>query len=703
MKNKSERAITRVVITTGISSVVTQLLTIREFLALFSGNEFVIALILFSWLILGGLGTLLARPAGIHPSRATLNRLALLSFLLAALSPVQIMVIRVLRDIFFIHGASVGFYPTFAFTFCTIAPYCLILGFVLPYSLFVIRAKNPDYPGIHIYMSDNLGDVAGGALFSFALVFLFTPMQALAFANLPLAVCTFLIFKPPSQPATQGVLFTAATLAVLVMCVYFEKPSLAPEEGGLAFYKESRYGRITVHKDREQFTLFMEGRPVFSSINIRTAEEAVHYPLSQIEKKDHILMISARAGMMGELAKHHPRTVDYVELDPALTSVLFEFNLIQKIPALHVIHRDGRAFLSETDKTFDAILLNLPEPETFQLNRFYTSHFFDLVSRRLSPDGIFCFSIQGYDNYLAEPQRRKLSSIHNTVSMFFPHILMLPGEKIYFLCGNRPIEKNIPARLKKMGISTAYISSYFYGNLTDRRIDYLSALVDPEVPRNTDDSPRLMNIMFSQWFAKFTASPKWFIITLIVFTGMYLFRITREEFVLFSTGCMTMGSEILVIFAFQVVFGYIYFQIGMIVTVFLAGLLPGAWLGEKLSRQGRNVLVLTDCMLIFLTVIFILVFTFGKEMLTASSFLLFGFSISLLCGFQFPAAFHLRGADNVAAVHTFSADLIGAAIGTLITSIVLIPYAGILWTASGLIFLKLISLIIMVNDNGNKP
>ena len=61
MKKKSERAITRVVIATGISSVVTQLLIIREFLSQFKGNEFVIALILFNWLFLGGLGTMLAR------------------------------------------------------------------------------------------------------------------------------------------------------------------------------------------------------------------------------------------------------------------------------------------------------------------------------------------------------------------------------------------------------------------------------------------------------------------------------------------------------------------------------------------------------------------------------------------------------------------------------------------------------------------
>jgi len=56
---------------------------------------------------------------------------------------------------------------------------------------------------------------------------------------------------------------------------------------------------------------------------------------------------------------------------------------------------------------------------------------------------------------------------------------------------------------------------------------------------------------------------------------------------LFSTGFLTMGSEILVIFVYQILYGYIYVQIGLIVTIFLAGLMPGAMLGEKLRRGGK--------------------------------------------------------------------------------------------------------------------
>ncbi|MFC1815965.1 hypothetical protein ACFL0M_08490, partial [Thermodesulfobacteriota bacterium] len=83
MKKINDRAIIRVVIATGISSVVTQLLTIREFLTQFQGNEIVIALILFNWLILGGIGTLMARVIVKHSRKPTANILAWLSLVLS--------------------------------------------------------------------------------------------------------------------------------------------------------------------------------------------------------------------------------------------------------------------------------------------------------------------------------------------------------------------------------------------------------------------------------------------------------------------------------------------------------------------------------------------------------------------------------------------------------------------------------------------
>ena len=269
------------------------------------------------------------------------------------------------------------------------------------------------------------------------------------------------------------------------------------------------------------------------------------------------------------------------------------------------------------------------------------------------------------------------------------------ARKVFFLCSDLPLTTDIPAVLKQKGISTAYIGGFYYGNLTQERIDYLNKQLDPSTPQNIDTAPYLMRLMFSQWFAKYQTSPMGFFLVLAVLTLIYLFRISREEFVLFTTGCTTMGSEILVIFAFQIYFGYIYLQIGIIVTVFLAGLLPGAWLGNQLRRYGKQILALTDGLLIvFLGVLILVLFKFGDR-LPVSFYLTFGVGVSLACGFQFPVALYLRGSDNTAATGTFSADLMGAACGTLLTSIVLIPYAGILWAAAGLIGLKLISLFLI--------
>ncbi|MGD9139852.1 MAG: hypothetical protein PVH42_24035 [Desulfobacterales bacterium] len=695
MKKTNDRAIIRVVIATGISSVVTQLLTIREFLTQFQGNEIVIALILFNWLILGGIGTLMARVIVRRSRKPTANILAGLSLVLSSLAVLQILAIRQLRDVIFIQGSSVGFYPTLLFSFLTIAPYCLLLGFVLPYSLFVLRTETVDYPGARIYITDNIGDISGGALFSFALVFWVSPLAALFLAHLPLLLSSYLLFTP-SRRNTAGVLTAVVFVAALLGgSIGLENMSLPPAEGKVVFYRETRYGRITVYQDQEQFTLFENGVPLFSSQNLSIAEETIHYPLSQLDAIQNVLLISAEGGVMTELEKYPIQSVDYVELDPEVAAVQFRFDMVKNIRGLNVIHQDGRAYLSQSKKTYDAIIVNLPEPNTFQVNRFYTDVFFEMARKHLVKDGVLSFSMQGFDNYLAEPQRQKLSSLYNTARTYFKNVLLLPGRKVFFLCSASKLNTDIPTLLEKKGISTAYISGFFYGNLSRERINRLNKLMDPSTPRNVDNSPYLMRLMFSQWFAKFQTSPIGFFIVVAIISVIYLFRVSREEFVLFSTGSMTMGSEILVIFAFQIYFGYIYLQIGIIITVFLAGLLPGAWLGHRLRHRSKQILALTDMFLIAFLVLFILAITNFADRLPVAFYLAFGFVVSLVCGFQFPVALYLRGSDNIAAAHSFSADLIGAACGILLTSVILIPYVGILWTAGGLICLKLISLILI--------
>jgi spermidine synthase len=272
---------------------------------------------------------------------------------------------------------------------------------------------------------------------------------------------------------------------------------------------------------------------------------------------------------------------------------------------------------------------------------------------------------------------------------------MLPGQKIFFLCSNTALGSDIPRLLEIKNIQTQYIKGYYYWNLSEERIQYLQSQINPDIPINSDFSPFLIRHMFTEWFQKFNTSPKGFMITLAIALMIYLFMISKEEFLLFSTGFMLMGSEILVIFVFQICFGYIYQQIGIIVTAFLAGLFPGAVLGQYLQNQSRKTLLLTDLSLIMLLGLLIGVLKFAGDDLSPGLFIGFGFVLAVACGCQFPAVLHLRGGGKKAMIEAFSSDLVGAAFGTLIASCVLIPYFGIMGAALGLIILKATSLTVI--------
>ena len=129
--------------------------------------------------------------------------------------------------------------------------------------------------------------------------------------------------------------------------------------------------------------------------------------------------------------------------------------------------------------------------------------------------------------------------------------------------------------------------------------------------------------------------------------------------------------------------------------MFLAGLLPGAWLGNSLSHRGRWVLIATDLLLILLLTVFVLALHLAGDRLPEAFFLAFGFAVSFACGCQFPAVLQLGGGGNPAAARAFSADLVGAACGTLVTSVVLIPWLGLFTATLCLIGLKSASFVLI--------
>jgi spermidine synthase len=476
----------------------------------------------------------------------------------------------------------------------------------------------------------------------------------------------------------------------------FEKGSLSGQYGQISIYEESLYGRIVVTKEGRQHTFWDSGIPLYSEGDVIRAEEKSHYPLSQLERVGNVLLISGGLGeTMEEILKYQPKHIDYVELDPRLTQVAVDLNLVEKGPLVTIINTDGRYYLKRTKKKYDAILIDLPDPVTFQLNRFFTQEFFSLVKESLTQDGVLSFRLSYSSNYISDIRRKKLSLVYATVHQYFRNILVLPGEAVYFLCKNGRLWVDVPARLAEKGIETTYIAGSFGGNVTRDRIMKLRSLLDDEATVNTDFNPRLMNIVFKEWFFRHGQSPKAVLVVFMILIGLYLLFMKREEYVLFSTGLATMGAEMLVIFSFQVIYGYIYLEIGAIVTAFLLGLLPGSIWGNSRKEKGAKNLVVSDMILLFLLVLFFLWVAIIKSHFPPFVFLVYAFVFAFFCGYQFPIAVALMGETKSPAAACLAADLSGAAVGTMATGTLLIPLFGLQWGSIFLIIAKISSMIVL--------
>jgi len=177
-----------------------------------------------------------------------------------------------------------------------------------------------------------------------------------------------------------------------------------------------------------------------------------------------------------------------------------------------------------------------------------------------------------------------------------------------------------------------------------------------------------------------------------------------------TTGFSEISFQVIVLLAFQVFYGYVYYKLSLILTSFMIGLVLGSWAASRARfeddmRAYRFVQLSIALYPIALMGVIRLLERFGAriptylDVETAFSFLpiLAGF----IGGFQFPLAsrLRLRLVPQVGRVVglLYGADLMGSCVGALLTSVILVPLLGIYQTClfmavmNGLVLLWLIA------------
>jgi spermidine synthase len=697
----------------GVSAVMTQLALMRELLGAFSGNELVLGISLGSWLLLTGLGTWLGKRSAHLQNPAGAMIAGLIA--IAVIPLAQVVAVRVLRDVVFLRGAAVGVTGTVLGSLALLLPFCVVSGALLTLACALLSsrvARNAGVGGIgRVYVADSIGSIAGGVLFSFVLVPWFDHFALLCFpAGLNLVLAAVLAWHLRRRLLLASAVVVATGLAAHVALIDADRITTAIQywRRPPVFRANSPYGRLVVIDNSGQLTFFENGVPIISTPNIGQVEETVHYAMSQRPDARKVLLIGGGvAGTAREILRYGGVTeVTYVEFDPLVITAGRRFlpeNLADA--RIRTIATDGRRFVQQTGDRFDVVIVDVADPSTSQLNRFYTAGFFAEVRRVLAPGGVLTFGLGHYENYLSPELARLLASARRTLAPVFPHILLIPGGRVFFLASDGSLSLDIAARLEQRGLTTRLVNRHYLdAMLTPDRLADLARAVAQPAALNTDFSPALYYYHLRHWLSQFAARSGLLAGLLAILLAVYVVRLRAVPRVVFAAGFAAASLEVVLLLGFQVLYGSLYRQVGLVVTVFMAGLAVGAWcanrwldrwnalsptrsirLGALSSPAGRSTVLLSFAIAALAVVTPVVLPQLraidaqaGSALAGQGVILLLTFVLAALVGAQFPLAATAESREVTAtAARLYTADLTGAALGALLVSALLIPLLGI--------------------------
>jgi len=693
----------------------------RELLSAFSGNELVLGIVLGNWLLLTGAGASLGRIAPRLPD--PLGVLIVAQVAVALLPVASVFLLRTLRDVVFTRGAVVGVTETVVGCLVLLAPYCLITGLLLTLASLVLASQKGSASIGQVYFLDNVGDVIGGVLFSFVLVYLFDHFQILyvpallnlAFAALVAAVARRRALALAIAIVTTGLgLIPGCDLDAVSTCLQY------PEEV-VKYRGNSPYGRVVVTAKPGQVNFYENGVPLFSTGRVDRVEEPVHLAMAQRPDARRVLLISGGiSGTAREILKYGGPdgdfpVLDYVELDPLIIQVGSRYvpeNLADPQGRIRVHNTDGRLFLRQTPERYDVIIVDVPDPSTSQLNRFYTEEFFEEAKGRLTPGGVLSISLGHYENFLSPELADLIAVAHRTLRRQFEHVLMLPAGRIVFLASDGPLVADVAGVLERRKIPTLSMGRHrLEGDFTPARLAAVRRAIREDAPVNKDFSPILYYYHLRYWISQFRVRFGLLVGGLGALLVVWLFRARPVTFALFTTGLAASALEVVLLVGFQILYGCVYHRVGLIVTMFMLGLGIGSWtMNRMLARRTRRDLAKLELAIaVFAALVPVALVALGRigdaaagAVASQAGIPLLALALAVLVGLEFPLAGKAAFTSvSATAARLYTADYLGAALGALLVSTLLIPVMGVVAVCLLAAGLNLLSgLVILVTSRG---
>ncbi|MDI6774827.1 MAG: hypothetical protein QME60_05455 [Verrucomicrobiota bacterium] len=528
--------------------------------------------------------------------------------------------------------------------------------------------------------------------------------------------------------------------------------------------RDSVYQNLSVTENAGQFALYGNGHVLFVFPDPLGDEHAIHFIMAQKPNAKRVLMLGGNpVGEIAEALKYPLERLVHVDLDPTVGSMVkealpAEYAAIAGDPRVSFVTGDAIAFVRRCREVFDVIIAQTPEPSTAAAGRFYTVEFYRQLKAILADGGFVATAVSTSERLQGEAVNMG-ATVYATLKEVFPVVLVTAESTNRLLAGARgrapagagPAEsldgltfdrQVLVARSRQAGVRTLYFRpEYFLGadEIAPEKTKWVETLfAEADAPLNTSLRPvacfynlllwsRVSGSGLEQTLVWLEQISPWKIAVWLPAAGILgvalalVCRRRRDRFpgacravprsaaatLILTTGFCGMALEIMFVFVFQSLYGYIYARLGAIVAAFMLGLAVGAPCGRVMSRGafGPFCARLAGCELLLLAIALGVPFLMrgasaggGEwpgllECAIYAGVALTGWAV----GAEFPLANRLfnDAGDRISsgAAVTDAADHLGAALGSLLMGVVLAPVLGIGASCGVLAALKLAGML----------
>jgi spermidine synthase len=730
-----------IIIVIGASGIIAQITLIRELLVNFQGNELSLGLILGNWLIAEALGSFLFRKLKI-----TSKSYQLIILLFALLFPLLVILTQLLRPILGVLPGEIITLPMmFVSSLVILLPVSFLHGALFTSTASVLISKPPPII-IHkkvagnIYTIENIGTVIGGLIIYFFLIPYLNSLQIASIVALINSLAIIILFHEQKK---LNILYCLSIILFAVLFIFSSPVEHWDLSKNYPKYKvlastNTIYNNLTVTEREEQYTFLLDGVPTIITPypDQSFIEDFVHFPMLAHPYPKKILLISnGVGGVLNQMLKYPLQEIDYLELDPNLIKTVEKYPTpltMQELsdPRVKVINTDARLYIEKDTAKYDIIFVSFLSPLSLQVNRFFSEEFYRLCQRRLNNNGIMTTLSPGSLTYISSSMRNLINSNINTLEHVFPQVIIIPGDFNIYLSSalsnffdpdtlsNRLLRRDIKTSLFNRQYiqyrTQKYNSDWLQQSLIIKSGNHISLINQDGNPRGLFYSLNYWNTITNPSLNKLFVllnkiTPQ--IIYIILFAGLILLLLVKKRsrnlvyvpFAIFTTGITAMVFTLILSIGFQIRYGYLFYQISILITMFIIGNAVGGYFGNSKMFDHTKYLLINELSLIVLLIIILATLkNHAYPMLFGTRFDFFILLVisGFLVGVEFPIANRIYLNQNMQITQTvgklYAVDLIGGFIGAITISVILIPVLGIFQTLIIALLLKIISALLVL-------